>query len=75
MGFRTLRDDAFNVSGGTVRKAQRQQAGSDQSWNITVQPDGHGDVSIQLPATGSCRASGAVCTSGGRPLSDGPARR
>ena len=71
MGFRTLRDEAFNVSGGTVRKAQRQQSGSDQSWNITVQPDGHGDVSIQLPATGSCRASGAICTSGGRPLSNG----
>ena len=70
VGFRTLRDEAFNVSGGTVRKAQRQQSGSDQSWNITVQPDGHDDVSIQLPATGSCSASGAICTSDGRPLSN-----
>ena len=70
MGFRTLRDEAFDVSGGTVRKEQRQQSGSDQSWNITVQPDGQGDVSIQLPATGSCSASGAICTSDGRPLSN-----
>ena len=70
VGFRTLRDEAFNVSGSTVRKAQRQQSGSDQSWNITVQPDGHGDVSIQLPATGSCSASGAICTSDGRLLSN-----
>ena len=44
MSYRTLRDQAFEVAGGAVRKAQRYQAGSDASWTITVQPSGHGDV-------------------------------
>ena len=69
VGFRTLRDSAFDVDGGAVRKAGRRQSGSDQSWEITVQPSSHRAVSIRLPETGSCSASGAICTSDGRPLS------
>ena len=69
MSYRTLRDSAFDVDGGTVRSAGRRQSGSDQSWEITVQPSSHRDVSIRLPETGSCSASGAICTGDGRPLS------
>ena len=69
VSYRTLRDSAFDVDGGAVRNAGRRQSGSDQSWEITVQPSSHRDVSIRLPETGSCSASGAICTADGRPLS------
>ena len=69
VGYRTLRDSAFDVSGGAVRKARRREQGSNRSWEITVEPDSHTDVSIRLPETGSCSASGAICTGDGRPLS------
>ena len=52
-----------------MRNARRRQSGSDQSWEITVQPSSHRAVSIRLPETGSCSASGAICTGDGRPLS------
>ena len=64
VSYRTLRDEAFDVDGGAVRNARRRQSGSDQSWEVTVQPSSHRAVSIRLPETGSCSASGAICTSG-----------
>ena len=70
VGYRVLRDDAFAVTGGTVEGARRQTPGSDQAWTIAVEPLGHGDVSIALPATADCDAGGAVCTSDDRPLSN-----
>ena len=69
VSYRTLRDSAFDVDGGTVRNAGRRQSGSDLSWEITVEPSSHRDVSVRLPETGSCSASGAICTGDGRPLS------
>ena len=69
MGFRTLRDEAFEVDGGAVRQARRRQSGSNVSWTITIQPSSHQDVSVRLPGTGNCSASGAICTDDGRPLS------
>ncbi len=69
VGFRTLRDEAFEVDGGAVRQARRRQSGSNVSWTITIQPSSHQDVSVRLPGTGNCSASGAICTDDGRPLS------
>ena len=69
VGYRRLRDEAFDVGGGAVRKARRRQSGSNLSWELTVEPDSHADVSIRLPETGNCSASGAICTDDGRPLS------
>ena len=69
VSYRTLRDEAFDVGGGAVRNARRRQSGSDLSWEITVEPSSHRDVSIRLPETGSCSAVGAICTADGRPLS------
>ncbi len=62
LGYATLRDDAFEIDGGDVITARRITPGNNQSWEITVEPDGNGAVSITLPA-------GAVETSGGRSLS------
>ena len=70
VGYAKLRDDAFNVSGGEVKTAQRQQQGSDLAWDITVKPDpAAGAVTITLPETTDCNASGAICTSDEQPLS------
>ena len=69
--FRTLRDDAFTVTGGTVRRARRQQQGSNQGWDITVRPASATDtVKIGLPETTDCTATGAICTHDGRKLSN-----
>ena len=46
----TLRDDAFDVDGGDVTTARRKTQGTNRSWTIHVEPDGHGAVSITLPA-------------------------
>ena len=69
LSFRTLRDKAFEVGGGAVRKANRRESGSNVGWTITVEPDGHGAVTIRLPETRDCDARGALCTGDGRPLS------
>ena len=70
LSFRRLRDEAFNVTGGTVRTARRKQPGSNLQWTITVEPDSSGAVTIELPQTLDCGASGAICTDDGRPLSN-----
>ena len=50
-------------------KARRQTAGNSQAWNIEIEPDGYGAVTIRLPETTDCDASGAICTGDGRPWS------
>ncbi|MYK03065.1 MAG: hypothetical protein F4037_14165 [Gemmatimonadales bacterium] len=70
LSYLTLRDSAFVVSGGDVRKARRKTKGSNQAWTITVRPDtATSTVAITLPATTDCSASGAICTADNRKLS------
>ena len=71
LSFRTLKFDAFTVTGGTVTKAQRMDKPSNILWRITVQPDSNGDVTIVLPVTNDCDDQGAICTGDGRKLSNG----
>ena len=53
-----------------MQTAQRQQQGSNRAWNITVEPTSTNDaVTITLPETTDCDASGAICTEDSRPLS------
>ena len=68
VSYRVLRDEAFEVTGGDVRKAVRVD-GREDLREIEVEPASNGTVSIRLPATSSCGASGAICTADGRPLS------
>ena len=72
VSYRTLRDDAFTVTGGAVKRAKRKVQGSNQSWTIHVEPDGWGQVAITLNAGKACTASGAVCTADDRALSNSP---
>ena len=70
LSYKTLRDHAFNVTGGAVERAQRTDKPSNIPWLITVKPQGTGDVTIVLPATTDCGATGAICTGDGRKLSN-----
>ena len=72
LSYLTLRDEAFNVNGGAVRKAQRQQQGSNVAWNITVEPAGWGTIAISLPGGRACASTGGICTADNRPLSNSP---
>ena len=69
ISYKTLRDHAFTVTGGAVKKAKRLEQGSNLGWRITVRPDGDGQVVIVLPETTDCDAQGAICTEDGRKLS------
>ena len=70
LSYKTLRDFAFTETGGEVRKAQRMDKPSNIRWLITVEPNGNGDVTIELPATTDCAAAGAICTGDGRMLTN-----
>ena len=70
LSYKTLRDHAFTVVGGTVEKAKRLEKGSNIGWRITVQPDDSAEVAITLPATEDCGDTGAICTEDGRKLSN-----
>ena len=71
-GYKNLRDYAFTVTGGDVQKAQRRTQGTNQYWTITMDPDGNGDVTITLPATTDCNATGAICDYDSNMLSNSP---
>ena len=70
LSYVTLRDHAFTLDGGTVKKAERITKGNNVRWRITVEPDGDGRVIITLPVTEDCDAQGAICTGDGRSLSN-----
>ena len=68
LSYVTLRDHAFTVTNGQVTAVARLAEGKNQRWEITVEPDGNADVTIELPATTDCDDTGAICI-GNRPLS------
>ena len=67
-----MRDHALLVSGGTVTDAARVKDRRGL-WELTVQPDGPGPVSILAPLGRACTETGALCTADGRSLTAGPA--
>ena len=69
-GYARIRDDALTISGGKITNAQRKEQGSNQNWTITVKPDGNGAITITLPETTDCDATGAICTDDERKLSN-----
>ena len=58
------------MTDGEVLKARRLDKPSNIGWRVTVRPDGDGDVTVVLPVTTDCDASGAICTQDGRELSN-----
>ena len=70
ISYRTLRDAAFEATGGTVTRARRLVLGSSVRWEITVGPASDEDLVLVLPTTADCEATDAICTSDGRGLSN-----
>ena len=68
ISYKTVRDASFRVTGGNVTAARRVDKRRDL-WKITIEPDSHEAVSVRLPETTDCDASGAICTGDGGPLS------
>ena len=63
ISYRSLREDAFAVSGGRVTRGKRVDDRRDL-FEMTVEPDGEGEVTVTLPAGRECSVSGAICTKG-----------
>ena len=70
MSSATLRDRALEATNATVTRAERVVKGENRLWTITVRPNSAETVTVSLPATTDCAASGALCTPDGRPLSN-----
>ncbi|MDE0421151.1 MAG: fibronectin type III domain-containing protein [Gammaproteobacteria bacterium] len=62
--------EAFRVTNGSVREANRLEPGKNRRWTVGVRPDSHDDVTVELPETTDCDAADAVCAADGRPLSN-----
>ena len=73
ISYRSLREDAFTVSGGRVTGGERVDDRRDL-FEMTVEPEGEGAVTVTLPASRDCAVSGAICTKGEtrRPLTNAP---
>ena len=63
ISYRSLREDAFTVTSGHVTRGERVDDRRDL-FEMTVQPDSDGDVTITLEGGRDCATSGAICTKG-----------
>ena len=68
-GYARIRNHALTVSGATIDSASRITQGSNQGWTVEVDPAGNEAITITLPETTDCDASGAICTDDSRKLS------
>ena len=66
----TMRDHALTVTGGSVTYVRRLEPPSNIGWEIHVTPDSDGSLTIVLPVTTDCNATGAIFTGDGRKLSN-----
>ena len=72
----TVHDQALRVvqGGTTLAPAVRrkvQGAGNDRHWVVTVTPDGHADIRMNLSSGAACGTDHAICTADDRALSNG----
>ena len=54
----------------SVTYVRRLEPPSNIGWEIHVTPDSDGSLTIVLPVTTDCNATGAICTGDGRKLSN-----
>ena len=69
VSFRTLRDQSFQVAGGTVQRARRVDGRNDLR-EIHVAPSSYGEVTVTLAGGRACHAAGGICTADGRRLAN-----
>ena len=67
-GFQALKEDAFEISDGTIKRARRVNGRNDLR-QFTVVSSSNLDVVIILPADRPCEDDGAICTSSNKRLS------
>ena len=60
--------DTFSVEG--ARRLDSDSGTPNIHWEITVRPDGDGEVVVTLPVTTDCADYEAICTDDGRMLSN-----
>ena len=68
ISYRTMRDHALAVTGGTVTGAGRLARPSNMRWLITVRPSVWGDMTMTLAHGRACGETGAICTADGKAL-------
>ena len=61
-GWRRIRDHLSTVTNDSIARVSRQTAGSNQNWNLYVQPSGSDHVTLVVKATTSCSNAHAICT-------------
>ena len=71
LSFRNLRDVIIEADGGRVIKSRRVVKGSNQDWNVTVVPNGTGDITLRLNVRGACGDNTAICSTEGELLTTG----
>ena len=64
--YLVMQNDVMTVTNGEITRAERINGARD-FWRITVDPESGEDVTVHLPATTDCSATGAVCTRGDNP--------
>ena len=62
----TVAGGLLEATGGTVTSARQLNADSNLAWEVTVRPDGAGDIQLRLPVR-KCGSPNAVCIDN-RPL-------
>ena len=59
ISYKTVRDASFTVTGGAVTRARRVDKRRDL-WKITIEPASREAVTVWLPETTNCDATGAI---------------
>ena len=70
LSYKTVAGGLFEVTGANMTGARRLTKGSNQGWQVTVEPSGTDDIAITLPAR-ACGETAAICVAGNRALSEG----
>ena len=68
LSYRTVQNGLFEVTGGSIEKANRLVRGKSNGWNVRIDPSGLGDVTVGVKATTACDTAPGVCTADGRKL-------
>ena len=63
LSYRTVGGGLLEVTGGTVTRARRLTRGSNQGWEVTIEPTHESDIVITLPAR-ACGPTNAICMDG-----------
>ena len=73
IGYGSVRSHVLEVENGRVtgaRRHDRESSAPNIRWVVIVEPEGDADVTVVLPPTRDCDDEGAVCTGGGKMLSN-----